>query len=300
MKLILSYCLAIFCIALTSCSSDSNVISDWDTYMSEHEEWEKNRISRLRSENGWLNLAGLFWLRQGENTFGSDPSNSIVFPEKFPAYGGSIILEDSIARLNSNPEAGITIDDDPVGSVILRNDHQDSTSIMETGSFRWFVIKRGSQYGIRLRNLEHPRIKELKNIPSYPFNKKWVVEATFTPYDSLKTLQVPTVIPGFYEYYKVPGELTFSIKDKEQTLLPFASRSGYFLIVGDATNGLETYGAGRFLYTDMVDGDHVILDFNKAYNPPCAFSPFATCPLPPPENILDIEIEAGEKAVHFE
>jgi uncharacterized protein (DUF1684 family) len=111
---------------------------------------------------------------------------------------------------------------------------------------------------------------------------------------------VPTVIEDFYEYYDVPGELVFKWKGKKQTLLPFKSRSGFFLIVGDATNGTDTYGAGRFLYAGPPKDGKVIIDFNRAYNPPCAFSPFATCPIPPLENILEISIEAGEKAVHLD
>jgi len=287
-------------ILITSCKQKAPVITDWDAFMKEHEEWQENRVTRLKAETGWLNLAGLFWLKEGENSFGSDTSNTIVFPEGFPASGGRIILADSTIRLVADPGTEIIVANEPVTEMILRHDQEKNTTVMENGRFRWFIIKRGDRYGIRLRDLEHPRIAQLDHIPSYPFSKEWVVEATLVKFDSARTIEVPTVIPGFSEFYKAPGELQFTIHGKKQSLIPFKSGNGYFLIVGDETNGMETYGAGRFLYTNMVNGDKVIIDFNKAYNPPCAFSPFATCPLPPLENNLEIRIEAGEKAVHME
>ncbi len=283
-----------------ACQRKTEIIADWDTYIANHEAWRETRLERLKSERGWLNLAGLFWLEEGENSFGSDPSNTIVFPENFPPNGGSLILEDRTVTLNANPAAGITAGGEEITRAELKSDQHENTTILETGSYRWFIIRRGDRLGVRLRDLEHPRIALLDSIPSYPFSKKWVVEAELARFDSARTIEVPTVIEGFTEQYQAPGELIFKIKGKKQALLPFKSGDGYFLIFGDATNGLETYGGGRFLYTDMIEDDRVIIDFNRAYNPPCAFSPFATCPLPPPENLLDLEVEAGEKGVHFD
>jgi uncharacterized protein (DUF1684 family) len=284
----------------TGCNRNNPLVEDWDAYTDNHKEWQESRLERLKSENGWVNLAGLFWLEEGVNSFGSDPSNDIIFPEGFPGFGGQFILEDSMVMLNADPAAGIMVNGERVTGIPLNSDEQANTTNMEQGEFRWFIVKRGEQFGIRLRDLGHPRLAELDHIPSYPFKKEWVVRAELKMFDSVKTIEVPTVIPGYSEFYKAPGELVFRINGRNQTLIPFTSGNGYFIIVGDATNGLETYGAGRFLYTDRVDGNQVIIDFNRAYNPPCAFSPFATCPLPPPENILDIEIDAGEKAVHLD
>jgi uncharacterized protein (DUF1684 family) len=285
---------------LFSCSGTKEPVEDWEAYISAHGEWQQNRLDRLKSDRGWLNLAGLFWLQEGENTFGSDSSNSIVFPETFPAFGGMIVLEDTTPRLVTHPGADITVEGAPVTETELQHDLQSSPTTMALGTYRWFIIKRGDRYGIRLRDLEHPRISELDHIPAYPFSKEFVVAAELVEFDSARTIEVPTVLDGFNEYYQAPGELVFRIGGKRQTLLPFRSGNGYFLIVGDATNGMETYGGGRFLYTEMIDGNKVIIDFNKATNPPCAFSPYATCPLPPLENIMDVEIPAGEKAVHLE
>lgn len=299
-KILLSLLIAVV-IFTASCSKKESPVSDWDTYIKEHKEWQHSRLERLKSENGWLNLAGLLWLEEGENTFGSDSSNDIVFPATFPPFGGSIELQDSLCTLGADPSAGLQINGKAAtGKVMLRNDQQKDKTVMEAGSFRWFIIKRGEQYAIRLRDLNHPRIQKLDHIPSYAFSKDWVVESHLHLFDTVKTIEVPTVIPGYSEFYKAPGELKFEIKGKKLSLIPFSSGNGFFMIVGDATNGIDTYGAGRFLHVDRIEGDRVIIDFNKAYNPPCAFSPFATCPLPPPENILSIPIEAGEKAVHME
>ena len=284
----------------TACQRKTEIIADWDSYIADHEEWRKSRLERLKSERGWLNLAGLFWLKEGENSFGSDPSNTIVFPENFPPNGGSLILKDRTITLNADPAAAIRVGGEPITRAELKSDQQENTTTLETGSYRWFIIRRGDRFGIRLRDLEHLRIGLLDSIPSYPFSKKWVVEAELVMFDSARTIEVPTVIDGFTEQYEAPGELIFKMNGKKHALLPFKSGDGYFLIFGDGTNGLETYGAGRFLYTDKIEDSKVIIDFNRGYNPPCAFSPFATCPLPPPENLLDLKVEAGEKGVHFD
>lgn len=294
------YLFMLISIITISCSQNSPLIEDFATYSKDHADWQTKRIERLKAENGWLNLAGLFWLEEGENTFGSDESNNIIFPESFPDFGGKIILEDSTVSIKVSKGIEITVDGKTIEDLELRHDQQKNTSLMEFENFRWFIIKRGEKYAIRLRDLQHPRIEELDHIPSYPLSEDWVIEAELVPFDSAITVEVPTVIPGFSEFYKVPGELRFRKNKKTYSLLPFASGKGYFLIVGDATNGIDTYGAGRFMYSDQVEGNKVILDFNRAYNPPCAFSPYATCPLPPLENILDLEITAGEKGVHLE
>jgi len=283
-----------------ACTPDGPVIEDWDEYIADYKSWQEQRLDRLKTETGWMNLAGLFWLREGENSIGSDTSNSIIFPEKFEEHAGVITLRDSLVHFN--PVTGIEVlsDGEAFQPGLLYHDQQENTTQISMGSFRWYIIKRGERYGIRLRDLEHPRLEELDHIPSYPFKKEWVVVADYMKYDTLRTLKVPTVIEDFFEEYEVPGEMVFKWKGKKQTLLPFKSRSGFFLIVGDASNGVDTYGAGRFMYAGPLVNGKVILDFNRAYNPPCAFSPFATCPIPPLENILDISIDAGEKAVHLE
>jgi uncharacterized protein (DUF1684 family) len=184
--------------------------------------------------------------------------------------------------------------------MILNDDQTKPTTRLQQGDLAWFIVKRGEKYGIRLRDYKHPRIEELDHIPVYPINTDYVVEATLTPFREPKNFIVATPVEGFTESYKCPGTLHFRIKNNDLLLYPFTSGKGYFLVFADETSGLDTYGAGRFMYCSPDSTGRIILDFNKAYNPPCAFSPYATCPMPPKENFLPVAIEAGEKSVHLQ
>jgi len=282
------------------CNRSNPVITDEAAYVKSIEEWQQQRLERLKSKNGWLSLAGLYWLEQGENSFGSDPSNKIVFPEKADAFGGTLLLEDSIVTLTVAEGVQITTNDSLVTKTVLKNDHDEDRTQLQQGDLAWYIVKRGERYGIRLRDHKHPRIDELDHIPSYPIQSSYVVEATLELFDSPLTMTVATPLDGYTESYEVPGLLKFKLRGKNLELHPFASGKGYFLVIADETTTVDTYGAGRFMYAMPDSTGRIILDFNKAYNPPCAFSPFATCPMPPRENILDVAIEAGEKTVHME
>jgi len=282
------------------CNRNETVISDEAAYVESIEAWQHQRLERLKSKNGWLSLAGLYWLEQGENSFGSDPSNKIVFPEKADAFGGTLFLEDSTVILKVAEGVQITTKDSLVTNTVLNNDHQEQTTHLQQGDLAWYIVKRGERYGIRLRDHKHPRIDELDHIPSYPIQSSYVVEATLEPFETPLTMTVATPLEGYTESYEVPGLLKFKLRGKNLELHPFASGKGYFLVIADETTTIDTYGAGRFMYAMPDSTGRIILDFNKAYNPPCAFSPFATCPMPPRENILDVAIEAGEKTVHME
>ena len=139
----------------------------------------------------------------------------------------------------------------------------------------------------------------LDHIPSYPINPDYVVEAKLAPFGETRTITVNTPIDGYIQNYDCPGELHFRLNGEKLKLLPFSSGNGYFIIIADETSGMETYGAGRFMYSTPDSTGRIVLDFNKAYNPPCAFTPFATCPMPPRENFLPVKIEAGEKNIHL-
>lgn len=281
---------------LFSCNSNKA----GDLYKTEIENWQQKRLERLKSKTGWLNLAGLYWLKEGQNSIGSDSSNSIIFPVNAPAFCGTINKNEDSLSFIINPDADIKLNGETSLSSILLSDASSNPTIYETGSLSWFIIKRGGDYGIRLRDFNHPRIEKLDHIPSYETDPGWKKHAKFIRFDNPDTLQVATMTGGS-EDYEVPGKLVFRHNFKKYEILPFKSGDGFFIIIGDKTSAKETYAAGRFMYTDGPDAkNRVILDFNKAYNPPCAFSPFATCPLPPPENRLDLAITAGEKAVHLE
>jgi uncharacterized protein (DUF1684 family) len=287
-------------VLLFGCNSSSPVITDEAAYVESIEAWQQQRLERLKNKNGWLSLAGLFWLEEGENSFGSDPENVIVFPEKADAFSGTLVLDSGSISLSVSEGVEITVKDSLVTEMELFDDQSGNTTRLQQGDLAWYIVKRGERYGIRLRDHKHPRIDELDHIPSYPIQIDYVVEATLEAFDSPKTMTVATPLEGFTESYECPGTLNFKINGKKLTLHPFTSGSGYFLVIADETSGLDTYGAGRFMYATPDSTGRIILDFNKAYNPPCAFSPFATCPMPPRENFLPAAIEAGEKSVHFD
>ncbi len=289
-----------FIFLTTGCNSSHPVIEDEAAYFQEVETWQQSRLERLKGPNGWLNVAGLFWLEEGENSFGSDPSNDIVFPSKTDPFCGSLVLQGGNVTLHVKEGVKITSGDTLVKSLKLNDDQSNPATTLQQGDLEWFIIKRGDLYGIRLRDFNHPRIDALDHIPAYPINMEYVVEASLIPFDEPRSFTVGTPVEGVTEEYQCPGELHFRIKNEGLVLYPFTSGNGYFLIIADQTTGLETYGAGRFMYALPDSTGRIILDFNKAYNPPCAFTPFATCPMPPKENFLPVAIEAGEKSVHLD
>ncbi len=264
-------------------------------YVRSVKQWHEQRVARLKTESGWLNLVGLYWLHEGKNTFGSAGDNDIVFPEGAPAHIGAFDLTDSLVSVNINPEIEVTADSHKVTDMILNDDLSDSTTVLQQGSYRWFVINRSGRYGIRLRNINAPLVKNFKGIDTYPVDEKWRVEAKFESYPSPKVIEIPNII-GSIETDTVEGRLVFRLNGNTFTLDPVSEGNEFFIIFADETNGEDTYGAGRFLYTEKPDSlGMVVLDFNKAYNPPCAFTRFATCPLPPKQNYLHIMVTAGEK-----
>jgi len=281
------------------CQPKESVITDPIAYKAEIDTWKKERIERLKSKTGWLNLAGLLWLEEGENSFGSDSSNQVIFPQKAAPFCGKIILKEGHLTLMATRESGITFEGKAVTTLELKDDVADNTTLIDQGDLAWFIIKRGERYGIRLRDYAHPNLDKLDSIPSYPVQPSYVVEATLHPFDEPRTMEVATPVAGFTEEYQCPGELHFSLKGEDLVLYPFQSGRGYFLVIADETTGIETYGAGRFMYSTPDSTGRIILDFNRAYNPPCAFTPYATCPMPPRENFLPVAIEAGEKNIHL-
>ena len=266
-------------------------------YVSAIEEWHAKRIERLKSPTGWLSLVGLHWLKEGENKFGGDSSNQLIFPNKAPGFCGSFFLHDGKVSISADKAAKILVHEKPVLKMELKDDTDTNTTVLQMGSFRFFVIKRGSEYAIRLRDTQNSLITSFSGIERYPVDQTWQVEAKFEPYDPPKIVLVPTIL-GTVDSSKCPGALVFQIDDKTYRIEPVLEDGSdeLFIIFGDKTNGSETYGGGRFLYSKKPSADNkVIVDFNKAYNPPCVFTEFATCPLPPSQNKLPVKITAGEK-----
>lgn len=278
-----------------SCNNKTIEQKGTPEYIAEVEQWHQKRIARLKEETGWLNLVGLFWLKEGENRFGSANDNDIIFPSG-PEHIGLLFLKDSVVTIKVNPGQNVLGNGSSVSEMILKNDHSDSTTFLQAGSLKWNIIKRTKGFGIRLRDLSSRLVKEFKGIERFPVKEKWRIEAKFEIYDPPKKILIPDIV-GTIDEENSPGAAVFEA-DGETFRMDALDAGGnrIWFIFADETSGEETYGAGRFLYTDKPDSNGiVILDFNKAYNPPCVFTKFATCPLPPKDNYLKLRITAGEK-----
>lgn len=277
------------------CSSENIEEKGSNEYLESVNKWSENRESRLKEESGWLNLVGLFWLNEGENTFGSDTKNNLVFPKDMPANIGVFSLIDSVVTVKLNDNSEVQINDKLVSSEVLKSDIEDSTTIMSYKNFKWFLIKRGDKFGIRLRDLNADLVKNFPGIHRFPINSDWKITAKLYPYNPPKQINIPTII-GTVDVEDSPGYVEFEMNDQKYKMDAMKSGKGFFFVFADLTSGEETYGAGRFLSADAQnENGEVILDFNKAYNPPCAFTKYATCPLPPEQNRLKLRITAGEK-----
>jgi uncharacterized protein (DUF1684 family) len=269
-------------ISFFSCSFEKYDETGDIKYLNNINDWQKRRIENLRKENGWLNLVGLYWLNEGENTFGSENSNDIIFPNgKADKFLGKLVKKDSIITTYIYEGMKVFHNDTLIEKIEMMSDMTGNPTILSHGTLKWFVIKRGDRWGIRLRDLEADLLSSFEGIERFAVQDKWKIKAQFVEYNPPKKIFIPSIIGAMNESYS-PGALIFTIDNKEYQFEPIKSGDRLFIVFADLTSGEETYGAGRFLYTDGPDSNNnVILDFNKAYNSPCAFTMYATCPLPP-------------------
>lgn len=263
-------------------------------YEEEIKQWHQKREEDLKKEEGWLNLAGLFWLKEGENTFGGSDKNSIIFPsDHSDAQLGTIRLNKGKVTIEALAGAQIFEGDKPVTTLDVFP-KTGKPIVLKHKSLRWFVIQRGDKYAIRLRDLESPSVKEFKGIDTYPISTDWRLKARFVPTPGKKI--AITDITGRTSDQDSPGRLLFTVNGKEYGLDATGNLNHLHFVFADLTNKHDTYGGGRFLDAPGPDADgYTYLDFNKATNPPCAFTPYATCPTPPKDNKLAVAILAGEK-----
>lgn len=260
--------------------------------------WRQDREARLKADDGWLTVSGLFWLKQGENSAGSGPGNEIALPrESAPARVGSFILRNGEIVFSAEPRVEVTSNGRPVKMIEVRPDTSGSPDVIAVSSLTMHVIQRGKRYGIRLRDKNSRFRREFAGLRWFLVSEVYRVTARFVSYNPPRQISVPNVL-GDTEMLPSPGYAVFALGGKEYRLDPVTSGSQLFFIFRDLTSGKETYPAGRFLYAEAPKDGKVILDFNKAYNPPCAFTPHATCPLPPSQNRLAVRITAGELNYH--
>ena len=272
---------------------------DAAAYRHEVEAWQKARQARLQADDGWLTLAGLFWLKPGANRFGSDPAGDIVLPGAgAPAHAGAFFV-DADHRVAVAIESGVaaTVAGKPVTKAVLRADAGGTVpDILAMGALTMQVIDRQGRLAIRLKDQNSKVRREFRGLHYFPISARYRIVARFIAHPQPVALVVQNVL-GLSESQSSPGTAQFEIDGKTFRLDPVIETPGdtkLFFIFRDLTAGHTTYGAGRFLYADPPRDGFVVLDFNKAYSPPCAFTPYATCPLPPAQNRLAIPIEAGE------
>lgn len=267
--------------------------------------WKRNRFERLKRPDGWLTLVGLGWLNEGENAVGSAPKSAVLLPAgKAPERLGTIFLhgkgKEAELRFQSAPSVEVTERGKPVEEIRLVPDADvqgdEGPTTLTHGSLSFFAIRRGDRLGVRVKDSAAQTLAEFRGLEYYPLDRKWRVEGRFEPHAEPREIPIPNAL-GFDEPILSPGSVVFSIEGQEYRLLALDDTfdGRLFLVFGDRTNGAETYGGGRFLYTDPPVDGRVVLDFNRAYNPPCVFTPYATCPLPPRGNRLPLRIAAGEK-----
>lgn len=257
------------------------------------EAWRRQRYAALRRDIGWLTLAGLAWLQPGVNRVGSDAANDVVLPSG-PAVAGTITVTDARETV---AHGAFLHEGRAAEGLRLVNDQEGEATLLELGSLRLCVIERGGRLAVRTWDLASPARRRFDGIDHWPVDPAWRLTARFEPTPD-RTIRVPDVM-GVDGEETSPGDVVFELAGATHRLqaLPGGDSGELWLVFGDATNGDETYGGGRFVYTGSPSADGAVeVDFNRAYNPPCVFSPFATCPLPWPENRLPVRIEAGERS----
>lgn len=282
--------LPLFAVGFAAAPTNVDLRAEW-------EDWHRARLAGLRQPNGWLSLAGLYWLDDGEHTVGSDEASDIVFPPSAPGRLGTLTVADGAVTLRTADGITVVHAGTPVREIVLEDDADDAPTIVEHGSLSWHVIRRSRGLGIRLRDAASPVRRDFDKIETFDYDPAWRINARFEASAEGHTIATPS-ITGVSEEEPSPGALVFTHGGTEYRLVvtgqPDADQ--VFVVFADATSGDETYGGGRFVYVDTPGADgRTVIDFNRAYNPPCIFTPYATCPMPLPQNRLPFRIEAGEK-----
>jgi uncharacterized protein (DUF1684 family) len=270
-------------------------------FMLEEQAWRDQRREGLLKPDGWTSLIGLHWIDQGPHFVGSGGDNGIRLSMGPQHFGMIDLRKDGSVHFVPAKDAALTLDGQPLkGATALRTDADEqgpSVLAFDEGKGVATVIQRGDRYGLRVKHADAPTRLHFAGLDYWPADAAWRVAGKFVPHPAGTTLQVANIIGGLDDA-KNPGAVEFEHEGKTYRIEAIDEGEGeLFLVFADRTNGHGSYGAGRFLYTAMPDAQgRVTLDFNQSYNPPCAFTSFATCPLPPAQNRLDLAITAGEKA----
>lgn len=262
------------------------------------DEWRSQRHGTLLKTDGWLTLVGLLWLEEGQQSFGAAADNDFLYAgSDTPDHLGTFTLQDGLVRFDVTPGVRVTHGGEEVSYAIMNPDEDDAV-VLEAWPLQWFVMTRGDQFAVRVKDAESPVRTEFEGIDNYPTDVRWRSPARFVVHDPPDTLQVPNIL-GTVRAVPSPGSVEFEIDGEPYRLAMWKDSDdlvNFFTAFGDETNGVESYGGGRFIWVDAPDENGwTVVDFNRSYNPPCVFTEFATCPLPPRQNRLPVAIEAGEK-----
>jgi uncharacterized protein len=262
------------------------------------EHWRQQHEAELRADDGWLTVVGLSWLKRGTNSVGSRRNNDIVLPPAAPAKVGVFGFDGARVTFEPADGAGVKVNGRTLARAEMRWDR--TPDVATVGSITMFVIQRGDRCGIRVKDTNSDARRAFTGLRWFPVDERYRIVARFVPYEPPKKVAISNVL-GDQQQMTCPGYAAFVLGGREYRLEPVVESPGtreLFFIFRDATSGTETYPAGRFLYTPLPQNGQVVIDFNRAENPPCAFTAFATCPLPPQQNWLPVRIPAGEQYTH--
>lgn len=269
-----------------------------EEFIQAEQEWRTVRDQEMKEPSSWLTIAGLFWLEVGESSFGTADSCTIRLPEdSAPPTGGKFVRKQDEIKVIAEADGLIKFDGQHITDKVLKSDVSGQPDIIEINDLRLWIIKRADRFAVRLRDLTAHRFKDYTGLNFFPPDPRFKIEADFVAYPNPKTITVATMV-GTESDMIAPGYLQFEIDGKQFELEAFEVGSDlkqFFIIFRDGTSGDETYGASRFMTVSKLENGKVDLNFNRAHNPPCAYTPYATCPLPPDKNELEIRITAGEK-----
>ena len=275
------------------------IASGQTSFTADTQKWREQHETEIKAEDGWLTVSGLFWLKEGTTTIGTGEKSDIVLPARSaPVTVGSLELKNGVVRLRVSDGVVVQVNDKPVQEYVMTFETDKPPDQFKVGSLKLGVIKRGNRYGLRVRDKNSPARLHFKGLKWFPARENYRIIATFTAYDEPKEIRIMNVL-GDELKLKTPGLLTFTLNGQKFELRPvIEDEKKLFIIFRDLTAGKTTYPAGRFLYADLPKDGKVVLDFNRAENPPCAFTEFATCPLPPRQNFMNTAINAGEMRFH--
>lgn len=289
-------------VVLLAACSNRDATPDPAAYAGEINAWRADRAEFLKGPRGYVNLVGLYWLEKDRYRIGAAADNDIVFPSKAAGRIGELEVTPDGVVLTAEPGVEVLHDGSPVERLLLADDTTDNPVTVTHGPLAWKIIRRDARYALRLRDYEHPGIAAFPDMQWYAVDPAWRIEASLRPYSEPRVLNVDTTIEGLGFHPESPGKLVFAAGGETHELEAYISGDSLFIIFADRTTGRDTYPAGRYMYLDMPDSDgNTIIDFNKAFSPPCAYNDFATCPVASPRNRLALRVEAGEKfdpAIH--